>query len=262
MNHIPSNERVICDLGFIYQFESWDDSMTQRLTLPVSCCRNPLRSYHTLEGRCSPRCRVSEIDESPSKGSLPSTAQGYHLKKHLAELSCEIPSCLLIDLEVYHSWTRDALGGATLMQSEISRVALMVWSLQPEFWIPQTPKSVLETDLLILRELHLSSKATTHSLHLPTLSFRTFLTSKSPIFIRLHKKCVRFDLFWGLKWFFSLVSTRGLWAPKPSDLLFHFAGHGHQLHPVAGLSRLVMKCTRKNRERCLNSFLKAVRDDH
>lgn len=52
--------------------------------------------------------------------------------------------------------------------------------------------------------------------------------------------------------FFPLVSTAGLWAPKPSDLLFHFAGHGHQLHPVAGLSGLVMKCARKNRERCLN----------
>ena len=190
MNHIPSNERVICDFGFIYQLESWDDSMTQRLTLPVSCCRNPLRSYHTLsrEGRCSPRCRVSEIDESPSKGSLPSTAQGDHLKKHLAELSYAIPSCLLIDLEVYHSWTRDALGGATLMQSEISRVALMVWSLHPKrpkvFW-KQTSWSYVN--------------CTSHPRLPPipytyTLSLRTFLTSKSPIFVRLHKKYVRFDL--------------------------------------------------------------------
>ena len=98
-----------------------------------------------------------------------------------SQLSCESPSCLLIDLEVYHSWTRDALGGATLMQSEISRVASMVWSLQPEFW---TPKSVLETDLLILHEQHLSSKATTH--HFKITYFRK--TS--------FHKCICFDFFW------------------------------------------------------------------
>lgn len=114
----------------------------------------------------------------------------------------------------------------------------MVRSLQPEFW---TPKSVLETDLLILHEQHFSSKATTH--HFKITYFRK--TS-------LHK-CICFDFFWRAQAdFCSLVSSAGLWAPKPSDLLFHFAGHGHQLHPVAGLSGLVMKCTRKNRERCLN----------
>ena len=87
------------------------------------------------------------------------------------------------------------------------------------FECTKSPRSVLETDLLIL---------------------------PAPIpYTYTHSLCASF--------FFSLVSTAGLWAPKPSDLLFHFAGHGHQLHPVAGLSGLVMKCTWKNRERCLNT---------
>lgn len=77
----PMNESYVTLTSFIRQMGSWDDSITQNPNLPVSCCRNPFWSYQALskEGRCYPWCRVAEMDESPSKESLPSTAKGDHL---------------------------------------------------------------------------------------------------------------------------------------------------------------------------------------
>lgn len=85
------------------------------------------------------------------------------------------PHSFLIDLEVYYSWTRDALGGATGV-------------LNP----PKAPE-VLETDLLILRELLIQGYhpflTLTHSL-CALFSLQSHLFSQDFI-----KKCVRFDLF-------------------------------------------------------------------